>query len=242
MLYKTKIKKGIVILALLSILQGCSSAEPQVHHLNFNNWNEEIISDLKNNQIDKLITDFQIFSNEFRNSKLIPGVSIKIINYLIINEKWKSALSFINNHLERYEDNLNEDYLRFLIIKIRYKLLSKPDRLQKKYIELINSINSYKLIYPKSKYIEAVSNIKDNLLLEQTFFNRDIYYLYKRMGKSKAADFYKNKYIKSGYNLKLRERPNKSPFYKKIFEGDGTPSILGYLIPYKKDISIKGKK
>jgi len=240
MLYK-KIKTITSSLVLISILQGCSFAEPQLHNLSFEKWNDKIELDLQDNMLDNLITDYQIFSNEFKNSKLMPGVSLKIINYLILNKKWKESVSFIKLHLERYQDNLNSSYLNFLIVKVRFSLLTKPDRLQRKYSEILNLIASYKLNFPKSVYMGSIEDMEDSLKLEKCFFDRDISLLYKKLGKNKACDYYTNIYKKCGFNLNLLERPNAAPFYIRFFEGNGEESLLGKLIPDEKQLIPKVK-
>lgn len=223
----------------MGLIQGCSFQGPQLHNLTFDKWNEKIELDLQEDMLDELITDFQIFSNEFKNSKLIPAVSLKIINYLIINKKWEEAISFINTHLQRFNDGVNEDYLHYLIIKVRFNLLSKPDRLQRKYIELLNLMSSYPLKFPKSPYLNSLKDMEDSLKLEKCFFDRDIALLYKKIGKSKAAEYYSNVYKKCGYNLEMLKRPNESPFYIRLFEGDGKGSLLGNFIPYEKQLKPK---
>ena len=69
-----------------------------------------------------------------------------------------------------------------------------------------------------------------NLYMAKTALNETISNLYERLDKPKGAEYYKN--IKPEKWIRWSEIDRaSSPWYREWFEGDGTPSWYGFLIP-----------
>jgi len=231
--------KNLKMKLLLSgsfLFTACSQQHLETpYNKSFDYWEKEITTNLEENDLEKLKTNFIIFSNEHRKSSFLPGISRKIINKLIKEKKWEEALFFINNHLEKFISKKDEDLTSFNLIEARYHLLDLPNRLQNKYIELLQAITLFKTTYPYSIYLESIKSIEHKLKIKKAFFDKDISDLYKRIGKRKASNYYKKLYLDSGIDLDKNKKP-KSPIYRRIFEGDGSSSWIGIFIPEGKNV------
>jgi len=230
-------KLNIALLSAAALLtNGCSSKKVETpYKKSFDFWEKNIEVDLKDENYEKLKTDFLIFSNEHRSSSYIPDISRHVIKILMSNKEWEEVMFYIDNHRNRYITDKDEDLILYYLIKARFELLSLPNRLQQKYIDLLDNIKEFKEGHKSSIYITDISLIERKLIIKKSFFDKDIANLYKRIGKEKAFNIYTEKYISSNINLEEEEKP-KAPFYRRIFEGDGSSGWIGFFIPSGKNI------
>jgi len=236
-----KTKLNILLFGAVALFtSACSNKKVETpYKKSFEFWEKNIEVDLKEKEYSKLKTDFLIFSNEHRSSSSIPDISRHIIKTLIDNKEWEEVMFFIDNHRNRYITEEDEDLILFYLIKARFELLTLPNRLQAKYIDLLDNIKEFKKMYSTSNYIEDIRQIEKRLIIKKSFFDKDIADLYKRIGKDKASNIYTEKFLASNINLSEEEKP-KSPLYRRIFEGDGSSGWIGYFIPSGKNIVSEG--
>jgi outer membrane protein assembly factor BamD (BamD/ComL family) len=234
-------KLNIALLGAVALLSNaCSNKKIETpYKKSFDFWEKNIEIDLKEENYEKLKTDFLIFSNEHRSSSYIPDISRHIIKTLIENKEWEEVMFYIDNHRNRYITDKDEDLILYYLIKSRFNLLSLPNRLQQKYIELLDNIKEFKKEHKNSNYIKEINIIERKLIIKKSFFDKDIADLYKRIGKDEAFNIYTEKYISSNIDLEKEAKP-KSPLYRRIFEGDGSAGWIGFFIPTGKNIVSEG--
>ena len=97
---------------------------------------------------------------------------------------------------------------------------------------------AYKRKYPHSNYILEVDTMLVKLYLARANLNKTISLLYGRLDKPVAENFYATKQAEEWINWEEITPPN-SPWYREIYEGDGTSSWYAYLLPDSKSIISK---
>jgi len=246
MLMKLKninINKILISLLLFNgstfLFQGCANKKVDIQiNKSVDYWIEKINKDLNNEEYNILKTDFISFSNEHKHSKFLIKTSKKIIDELIKKNEYEEVIYYIDNHMKKYSDKDNEDYLDYVLINTRFHLLNLPNRLQNKHIELLEATIKFEKKYPESKYLKYILNINNKLKIKLKYFNLNIANLYKRIGKDRAYLYYLDKFNKS--DVKLTEN-NKEivPFYRYIFEGDGSATWIRFFVPEVDNIVSK---
>ena len=218
-----------VTLATLLFFSSCSKDveeynKPAVY------WYGKIIDSVSDGDLDKADDYYTSLQGEHIGSPLLPEATMILAIAHMHYEEYLLSEHFLNEYIKRYA-NLNEkEFAEFLKIKAKYMALPNPRRDQVLIADAIKEAKAFKNRYPNSMYYSLVDSMLTNLYLADAVLNETIASLYERIDKPKAAAYYRAIMPAKWINWDEIERAN-TPWYKEIFEGDGTSSWYEFLIP-----------
>jgi outer membrane protein assembly factor BamD len=108
--------------------------------------------------------------------------------------------------------------------------LPNPRRDQTLIHDALEEGNKFKKTYPNSFYLPAVDTMLVKLYLARANLNKTIAGLYGRIDKPKAQEYYAQKQPETWINWDEVEPPD-TPWYREMYEGDGTESWYASWIP-----------
>ena len=223
-----------VTLATLLFFSSCSKDveeynKPAVY------WYGKIIDSVSDGDLDKADDYYTSLQGEHIGSPLLPEATMILAIAHMHYEEYLLSEHFLNEYIKRYA-NLNEkEFAEFLKIKAKYMALPNPRRDQVLIADAIKEAKAFKNRYPNSMYYSLVDSMLTNLYLADAVLNETIASLYERIDKPKAAAYYRAIMPAKWINWDEIERAN-TPWYKEIFEGDGTSSWYEFLIPDTKSV------
>ncbi len=225
-------KKINLLLAPLSIFlffSGCSKEleeynKPAVY------WYAKIIESVSNGNIDKADNYYSSLQSEHTGSPLLPEATMILAIAHMHYEEYLLSEHFLTEYVSRYANENEREFSEFMKIKAKYMSLPNPRRDQALINEAIISSENFKIEYPNSMYYNVVDTMATNLHMAEAALNETIASLYDRVDKPKSAQYYRD--IKPQPWIKWNEidRAN-TPWYREWFEGDGTASWYGFIIP-----------
>ncbi|MDQ7043214.1 MAG: outer membrane protein assembly factor BamD [Sulfurimonas sp.] len=226
-------KKRIVFLLTvfisLTFLTSCSKEleeynKPAVY------WYAKIIESISEGSIDKADNYYSSLQGEHIGSPLLPEATMILAIAHMYYEEYLLTEHFLDEYVKRYANSNEKEFAEFLKIKAKYMALPNPRRDQVLIGEAIAESEKFKANYPNSMYYSIVDTMATNLYMADAALNETIADLYERIDKPKSAAYYKAIKPQPWIVWDEIERAN-SPWYKEWFEGDGTESWYGYLIP-----------
>ena len=224
----------LLTMATLFFLSGCSK-EVQEYNKPAMYWYTKMINAVSSGDLDKADDYYTSLQGEHIGSPLLPEATMILAIAHMHYEEYLLSEHFLNEYIKRYA-NLNEkEFAEFLKIKAKYMALPNPRRDQVLINEAIKDAKAFKKRYPNSMYYSLVDTMLTNLYLADAVLNETIATLYDRIDKPKAAAYYRAMMPEKWINWNEIERAN-TPWYKEIFEGDGTSSWYEFLIPETKSV------
>jgi len=224
----------LLTLVTLLLLSGCSK-DVEEYNKPAAYWYGKIINSVSNGDLDKADDYYTSLQGEHIGSPLLPEATMILAIAHMHYEEYLLSEHFLNEYIKRYA-NLNEkEFAEFLKIKAKYMALPNPRRDQVLIEEAIQDAQNFKRRYPNSMYYSLVDTMLTNLYLAKAVLNETIASLYDRIDKPKAAAYYRSMMPEKWINWDEIERAN-TPWYKEIFEGDGTSSWYAFLIPDTKSV------
>ncbi len=223
-----------VFIAVTLLFSACSKEvneynKPAVY------WYGKIIKSIGNGDIDQADDCYSSLQGEHIASPLLPEATMILAMAHMHFEEYLLAKHFLNEYAKRYADENEIEYIEFLKIKAKYMALPNPRRDQALIAEAIEDAKAFKENYPHSIYYSLVDNILTNLYLADGVLNETIALLYERVDKPKAAAYYRAVMLEKWIKWDEIERAN-TPWYKTVFEGDGTSSWYKIIIPDTKSV------
>ena len=198
-------------------------------------WYGKMIASVSEGDLDKADDYYTSLQGEHIGSPLLPEATMILAIAHMHYEEYLLSEHFLNEYIKRYA-NLNEkEFAEFLKIKAKYMALPNPRRDQVLIADAIKDAEAFKHRYPNSIYYSLVDTMLTNLYLADAVLNETIASLYDRIDKPKAAAYYRAMMPKKWISWNEVERAN-TPWYKEIFEGDGTSSWYAFLIPDTKSV------
>ncbi len=226
-----RFKLRLLLLATSCILffNACSK-ELEVYNKPAVYWYAKIIESISEGNIDKADNYYSSLQGEHIGSPLLPEATMILAISHMYYEDYRLTEHFLDEYVKRYANSNEKEFAEFLKIKAKYMALPNPRRDQVLIGEAILESEKFKTSYPNSMYYSIVDAMATNLYIADAILNETIASLYKRIDKPKGATYYKA--IKPQPWIVWNEIEHaKSPWYKAWFEGDGTESWYGYLIP-----------
>jgi len=193
-------------------------------------WYAKIIDSISDGDIDKADNYYSSLQGEHIGSPLLPEATMILAIAHMHYEEYLLAEHFLNEYVKRYANSNEKEFAEFLKIKAKYLALPNPRRDQVLINESIVSAEKFKRHYPDSMYYSLVDTIATNLYMAEASLNETIADLYVRIDKPKSAKYYRAKEAQPWIVWDEINRAN-TPWYKEWFEGDGTGSWYGYMIP-----------
>ncbi len=226
---KLYIKTFLAFFAFMVLFSGCAKDleeynKPAVY------WYAKIIESVSEGSIDKADNYYSSLQGEHIASPLLPEATMILAISHMYYEEYLLAEHFLDEYVKRYANANEKEFAEFLKIKAKYLALPNPRRDQELIKQAIIESEKFKRSYPHSMYYSIVDTMATNLYLAEAALNETIADLYVRIDKPKSAAYYRAIEPQPWINWSEVERAN-SPWYKSWFEGDGTASWYGFLIP-----------
>jgi len=227
MRYKTKLT--MLFIATLILFSGCSKDikeynKPAIY------WYENIVKAIANEDMEKADSYYSSLQGEHISSPLLPEATMIMAIAHMHNEEYLLTSHFLNEYVKRYANVNEQEFSEFLKIKSMYMALPNPRRDQILISDAIKKAKRFKKAYPYSMYITLVDTMLTNLLMAESALNETIASLYDRVDKPKSAEYYRAKQTKKWIVWDNLNRAN-TVWYREWFEGDGTASWYGFVIP-----------
>jgi len=213
-----KILKVLIVALFLLLASGCSNKNKmEVYNKPALYWYEQIIKEIKNQDLEKADDYFTSLSSEHVESPLLQISMLILANAHIEEEEYILANFYLDEYIKRYGDKTNSQYAKFLKIKANFESFNNPNRNQQLIIDTIKSTKAFLLSYPDSKYNPMINTMLVKLELANLQTTEEITGLYKRIDKPKASKIYEEKIEKSSLKDANMIKPH-IPWYRAWFE------------------------
>jgi outer membrane protein assembly factor BamD len=231
-----KIKINFILIISIGFIffSGCSNDveeynKPAVY------WYGKIIKSVSDGNLEKADNYYSSLQGEHIGSPLLPEATMILAIAHMHYEEYLLSEHFLNEYVKRYATVNEKEEAEFLKIKAKYMALPNPRRDQALIKETIEVALKFKQNYPNSMYYAIVDTMLTRLYLAEAALNETIASLYDRVDKPKSALYYRS--IKPQPWIKWDEidRAN-TPWYREWFEGDGTASWYGFMVPDTKSV------
>jgi len=231
---KLKINLILSSFALLILLLGCSK-DVDEYNKPAMYWYTKMIEYISDGNLDKADNYYSSLEGEHIGSPLLPEATMILAIAHMHNEEYLLSEHFLNEYINRYATLNEKEFGEFLKIKAKFMSLPNPRRDQSLIQEAIQAAEQFKRNYPNSMYYAVVDTMATRLYIGEAALNETIATLYDRLDKPKGAAFYRT--IKPQPWINWDEiKISNSAWYRQWFEGDGTPSWYGFLIPNTKSV------
>jgi len=210
-------------------LTGCSKEleeynKPAVY------WYAKIVKSISDGSIDKADNYYSSLQSEHVGSPLLPEATMILAIAHMHYEEYLLSEHFLNEYINRYANPNEKEFAEFLKIKSKYMALPNPRRDQVLINDAIIEAKKFKINYPNSMYNDILDTMVTNLYMADAALNETIADLYMRLDKPKSAEYYRSIEPQPWIKWSEIDRAN-SAWYRAWFEGDGTPSWYGFLVP-----------
>ncbi|WP_455757609.1 SHOCT domain-containing protein [Sulfurimonas sp.] len=226
-----RLKTNIILIILAAILffSGCSKDveeynKPAVY------WYSKIISSIADSDLEKADAYYTSLQGEHIGSPLLPEATMILAIAHMHYEEYLLSEHFANEYMKRYANANEREFAEFMKIKAKYMALPNPRRDQVLIQDAIKEGEKFKINYPRSMYYTVVDTMLTNLRMAEAALNESIADLYVRLDKPRSAEYYRNIKPQHWMNWDEIDRA-KTSWYRAWFEGDGTESWYGFMIP-----------
>jgi outer membrane protein assembly factor BamD len=217
------------LFALVVLFTGCSK-EVEEYNKPAAYWYEKMIEAVGDGYLDKADNYYSSLQSEHIGSPLLEEATMILATAHMYQEEYLLAQHFLNEYVKRYADPKEREYTEYLKIKAKYLALPNPRRDQGLIQEAIVEGEKFSDRYPNSVYKPIVNTMLLRLYLAEAMLNETIADLYVRLDKPKGSEYYRN--IKPQPWVEWEKvEPADVPWYRSIFEGDGTESWYAFMIP-----------
>ena len=223
------IKIIVLTLATLILFSACSKEldeynKPAVY------WYSKIIESISDGSLEKADNYYSSLQGEHIGSPLLPEATMILAIAHMHYEEYLLSEHFLNEYIKRYANPNEKEFAEFMKIKAKYMALPNPRRDQVLINEAITDGETFKQHYPNSMYFSVIDTMLTNLYMADAALNETIADLYERIDKPRSAEYYRNIKPQAWIDWKEIDRAN-TPWYRAWFEGDGTQSWYGFLLP-----------
>lgn len=224
----------LLFIATLLLLSGCAK-EVNEYNKPAMYWYTNIIESVSQSDLEKADEYYSSLQGEHIGSPLLIEATMILAIAHMENEEYLLSEHFLNEYIKRYANSNEKEAAEFMRIKAKYMALPNPRRDQALIKEAILEGGKFKRNYPNSMYISVINTMITRLYLGEAALNESIADLYERVDKYKSAEYYRELKPQPWINWDEIERSN-SAWYRSWFEGDGTSSWYGFLIPDTKSV------
>ena len=225
------LRKTLLLLTFftLLLLSGCSK-DVEEYNKPAAYWYAKIVESVSQGNLDKADNYYASLQGEHISSPLLPEATMILAIAHMHFEEYLLTEHFLNEYVKRYANENEKEFAEFLKIKAKYMALPNPRRDQVLINEAITEGAKFKQNYPASSYYSLVDTMSTNLYMAEAALNETIASLYDRVDKPKSAAYYRAIKPQPWIVWDEVDRAN-TPWYREWFEGDGTASWYGFLIP-----------
>jgi len=222
-------RQFFLILAFAFLFLGCSK-DIEEYNKPAAYWYKRMIEAVSDGNLDKADNYYSSLQSEHIGSPLLPEATMIMAQSHLQYEEYLLAEHFLNEYIKRYATPSQLEYSEYLKIKAKYMALPNPRRDQGLINEAITAGNRFKVKYPRSIYYPIVDTMVTRLVLARASLNESIAGLYERLDKPMGAEHYHNVRKENWVDWEDIEKADVA-WYKEIFEGDGTESWYGFILP-----------
>lgn len=228
------IRSAVIVAAAIFFMSGCSK-EMDEYNKPADYWYEKMITAVSNGNLEKADSYFSSLQSEHIGSPLLSEATLIMAQAHMAYEEYLLAEHFLDEYNRRYATREGREYTDFLKIKSKFLALPNPGRDQGLIDETLKSVVLFKKGYPNSTYLPLVNTMEAQLQLAKSGLNENIAGLYERLGKPKGAQYYRSiapvTWIDQADVLAA-----DVPWYREMFEGDGTDSWYAFMIPKTRSV------
>jgi outer membrane protein assembly factor BamD len=226
---KIKTNFILVVLSAMIFFSGCSK-EVEEYNKPAVYWYGKIIESVSEGNFDKADNYYSSLQSEHAGSPLLPEATMILAIAHMHYQEYLLSDHFLSEYIKRYANGNEKEFSEFMRVKSKYLALPNPRRDQSLISEAIIAAENFKRNYPNSMYYNVVDTMATNLHMAEAVLNETIASLYDRVDKPKAAAYYRAIKPQPWINWDEVDRANTA-WYREWFEGDGTASWYGFLIP-----------
>lgn len=223
----------MAIVALI-LLGGCAK-EPEEFNKPAEYWYEKMVTAVSNGNLEKADSYFSSLQSEHISSPLLSESTMIMAQAHMAHNEYLLAEHFLNEYIRRYATPEGREYAEFLKVKAKFLALPNLGRDQGLIDETLKGVEAFKMSYPYSIYLPQLNTMETQLHLARGVLNERIAQLYERLGKPKGAEYYRGQspitWIKSDDIVEA-----DIPWYREMFEGDGSSSWYDFLIPQTRSV------
>lgn len=226
----------IVIMAAMTVLflGGCAK-DVEEYNKPADYWYEKMITAISDGNLERADSAYSSLQSEHIASPLLNEATLIMAQAHMAYEEYLLSEHFLDEYNRRYATTAGKEYSEFLKIKSKFLALPNPGRDQGLIDETLKGANIFKMSYPYSIYTPLITTMETQLQLAKSTLNDQIAGLYDRLGKPKGAVVYRNSAPVTWINPSEVQAANV-PWYREIFEGDGTSSWYDFMIPKTRSV------
>ena len=226
---KKKIGIAFLTFVTFTLFSGCSKSveeynKPAIY------WYSKMINHISNGNLEKADDYYSSLQGEHIGSPLLPKATLMLAIAHLDDEEYLLSTYFFDEYIKRYADASQKEFAEYMKIKAKYKALPNPRRDQVLINQAINEALRFKNNYPSSDYMAYVDTMLTRLYMADAVLNETIASLYDRIDKPKSARYYRELKPQPWIDWSITSRA-VAPWYRSWFEGDGTGSWYGFLVP-----------
>ena len=193
-------------------------------------WYDKMVDAVANRSLEKADGYFSSLQSEHVASPLLEEASMIMAQAHMEVGEYLLAEHFLDEYIRRFADVSQREFADYLKMRAKFMALPNPRRDQTLIHDALLEGEAFKVRYPQSYYLPAVDTMLVKLYLAKANLNQTISGLYERLDKPLASQHYAAKEPVQWIDFKEVNPPN-SPWYREMFEGDGTESWYAFLIP-----------
>jgi outer membrane protein assembly factor BamD len=221
-------------------MSGCTK-EPDEYNKPADYWYEKMINAVSNGNLEKADNYYSSLQSEHIGSPLLVDATLIMAQAHMAYEEYLLSEHFLDEYNRRYATREGREYAEFLKIKAKFLALPNPGRDQGLINETLKSVGIFKTTYPYSTYIPLVNTMETQLQLAKGTLNIQIAELYTRLGKPKGNKYYA-KIAPVTWIDHENVVPAVIPWYREMFEGDGSSSWYAFMIPNTRHVVSIGDR
>lgn len=209
-----------IILSTISaafILAGCSTKSDELYNLSAQAWYEQIIKDIRDNDLEKADEHYSAMSGEHVADALLDPVQLILAQAHIDEEEYELAEFYLNENAKKFGNSKNLDFINFLKIKAKFDAFAQPYRDQGLMLQSLEEIKQFEQNYPVTEFSPLVDTMLTKFNLAVYILDEEIAALYKRTGRDTSYEIYQQKLQNSEFKDIKADKP-KVPWYRKVFE------------------------
>ncbi|HEX5711035.1 MAG TPA: outer membrane protein assembly factor BamD [Sulfuricurvum sp.] len=230
-----KMIRGVIAaVAVIFFMSGCGK-ELDEYNKPADYWYEKMITAVSNGNLEKADNYFSSLQSEHIGSPLLGEATLIMAQAHMAYEEYLLAEHFLDEYNRRYATREGREYAEFLKIKSKFLALPNPGRDQGLIDETLKGINVFRGTYPRSTYMPLINTMETQLQLAKGTLNGQIAQLYDRLQKPKGAQYYRGIAPVTWIDPK-EVVPANIPWYREMFEGDGTSSWYAFMIPQTRSV------
>jgi outer membrane protein assembly factor BamD len=228
------IQHWMAVVAVTVLLSGCAK-NIEEYNMPADYWYEKMISSVANGSLEKADGYYSSLQSEHIGSPLLPEATLIMAQAHLAQEEYLLSDHFLDEYSRRYANKKGREYVEYLKVKSKFYALPNPGRDQGLINQTLESVGVFRDLYAQSPYLPLANTIELQMQLAKGTLNNQIADLYDRLGKPKAAAYYRN-IAPVTWVDPADVVPVEIPWYKEMFEGDGTSSWYAFMIPQTKSI------